>query len=473
MVERFKQHLKETGLILDEGPILVGYSGGADSTALLVLLHESGVDCIAAHLHHGMRPEAQDELNRCEAFAATLGIPFVSGRADIPAMSRNLKIGIEEAGRHARMTFFNQSALQTGCKLVATGHTQDDLVETVLMNLARGSGLTGLSGIRPLNDGLLRPLLPFTRQETRDFCIGRGLWFHDDPGNIDESFTRVRIRRRLVPEFHAINPQFSLSVARMAQTVQEEDAFLDNMAAHLLEQCELPLNGQLKFLTQDVEACFNRQALASAPPALAKRAIRLAAGFFGAALDFDNTQVLWSSILEPGSKISVTSNNTAIEVGSDRVAFRSLAEFEPFRFPLTMPGVTESEVFGWMFTSQSIPPTDYERPPGSLEAVFDLGRAKGGLHFRAAQSGDEMIPLGSQAPRKVLDLMAKAKLTSAARRRLPIICDMAGPIWIPGVRLADRVRVGEGTTRAISVRFGPLEWPEGHNDRNATPDSHV
>lgn len=403
-----------------------------------------------------MRPEADGELDQCAAFADSLGIPFLSGRADIPAMSEKLQIGVEEAGRHARRAFFQQSANQTGCSLIATGHTLDDHVETVLMNLGRGSGMSGLGGIRPLRDGFVRPLLPFTRDETRRFCEERGLWFHNDPGNFDESFTRVRVRNRIIPEFESINPKFKSAVSRMAETLADEDTFLQHMAANLMQAAEIPLNGNLSFLTNHVEACFDLRALADAPTVLARRGIRLAAAFIGGELGYDNTLAILDLIRQPESSGSVTTGQVVIEVSKNRLMIRNLQDSEPFRFPLTVPGVTESEIFGWKFTTLATPPNDYQREPGSLDVVIDIGAAKGGLYFRSAQPGDEMVPLGGNSPRKVSDLLAKSKLTSAARRRLPIIYDMAGPIWIPGCRMADRVRVTDKTVRAILVRFGPL-----------------
>lgn len=371
-------------------------------------------------------------------------------------MSQRLRIGVEEAGRHARRAFLEQSAGQTGCALIATGHTQDDHVETIFMNLGRGAGMAGLGGIRPLRDGFVRPLLPFTRDETRRFCEGRGLWFHDDPGNFDESFTRVRVRKRIIPEFEAFNPKFKAAVSRMAETLAEEDAFLQHMAANLMQAAEVPLNGSLSFLTDQIEACFDRQALADAPSVLARRGIRLAAAFIGGELGYEYTLAVHNSIRQPGSCISVTAGQAVIEVSQSRLMVRNIQEVEPFRFPLTVPGVTESEVFGWKFTTLPAPTDGFQREPGSLDAVIDMGAAKGGLYFRSAQPGDQMVPLGGDSPRKVSDLLAKSKLTSAARRRLPIIYDMAGPIWIPGCRMADRVRVTDETVRAISVRFGPL-----------------
>ncbi|MFM9873971.1 MAG: tRNA lysidine(34) synthetase TilS [Fimbriimonadaceae bacterium] len=457
MLARLKSHLEKTQLIPPGISVLVGYSGGADSTALLHLLHSLKFDCVAAHLHHGMRPEGDDELQKCSEFAEALGIPFISGRADVPGLSEKLKVGIEEAGRHARLNFFRQSAYQTNCQLIATGHTQDDHVETILMHMIRGSGPAGLIGIHSSRDSIIRPLLPFTRAETRAYCEANNLWFHDDPGNFNENFTRVRLRHRLIPEFETINPNFRTAITRLAETTESEDQFLNHLAANLLQQSEIPLNGNLQFLTQDVEACFSTTSLANSPEVLIRRAIRLATSFIGGELDYEQTLHI-VNLIQHQTQGSITTEKTpiVIEISANEVHIRSLAQEEPFRFPLTIPGETESEIFGWKFTAQSTSPSDYHRDPNSLNVVFDQAKTQGGLHFRAAQPGDQIIPFGESSPRKVTDLLSSAKLTSTARRRLPIICDMIGPIWIPGVRLNERVRISPDTNKALRVQFESL-----------------
>ena len=457
MIEEFKANLAKSQLIPPGASVLVGYSGGPDSTCLLHLLHLAGIDCVAAHLHHGMRAEADDELAKCTQFAESLEIPFVSGRADVPGISEKLKVGIEEAGRHARITFFRQSAYQTNCQLIATGHTKDDHAETILMHILRGSGLSGLAGIHASREGIIRPLLSFSRAQTRAYCEANNLWFHDDPGNFQEDFTRVRLRRRIIPELETINPSFQTALIRLGETVETEDTFLNHQAANLLQQAEIPLNGNLQFLTQDIEACFSRPQLANSPEPLIRRGIRLATQFIGGELTYDQTLHI-TQLIHTGESGSITTEktNVVIEVDSDQVHIRSLDQEEPFRFPLTIPGETDSEIFGWKFTAQSTSPTDYKREPNSLDVVIDPSKTQGGLHFRATQPGDEMIPFGESTPRKINDLLAKAKLTSAARRRLPIIFDMIGPVWIPGIRLAERVRVTESTNRALLIQFEPL-----------------
>jgi tRNA(Ile)-lysidine synthase len=457
MLDRFRRHLNTSGLIPEGAKVLVGYSGGADSTCLLHMLKEVGVDAVAAHLHHGQREEAETEMRLCEAFAETLDIPFVSGRADVPRMASELGMSLEEAGREARYGFFRQAAYQLGCDLIATAHTRSDHVETMLLNATRGTGLTGLAGIPERRDEIVRPILIFSREQTRAYCEERGFWFHEDPANSDLSFSRARIRHRVLPELRAINPAADAALMRLAGLVQEEDRFLNGMAAAALEQSEIPLNGDLKFLTEDVEVSFDRARLEGLPPVLFRRAVRLAVEALGATLDHDQTVILLSGVAsqERGS-VTADGGEVVVEWTPESVGARRLQPTQPFRYGLTVPGETISDEFGWKFTA-------YEEafagdPPmrASLSTGMDRAKTKGTLYFRTASAGDSMRPLGFGGTRKLSDLLSESGLTQAARSRLPIVCDLIGPIWAPGVCLDERVRPFDETKTVLRVRFERL-----------------
>jgi tRNA(Ile)-lysidine synthase len=457
MTERFREHLRASGLIPEGSSVLLGYSGGADSTCLLHLLHGSGIDVIAAHLHHGQRPEADEELARCESLCKGIKIPFVSGRSDVPRIAREMNIGLEEAGRHARYEFFEQCRFRTDADLVATAHTLDDHVETVLLNLARGTGLHGLAGIAESRGHVVRPLLPFSRAETRRFCHERALWFHDDPANEDVGFSRVRMRKNVVTQLEKIHPAAKEAIARLARTVAEEDRFLDGMAAAALEQCETPLNGKLHFLSKDCEAAFDSTALLSLPRVLLARAVRLATGAVGASFDHHQTASAIDGIAGQ-DKGAVTADGGHVVLEWDRrtVLVRNLAVDAPYRFPLTCPGETASDVFGWKLTAQTTGPGEFLREPGSLDVVIDAGAVKGPLYFRSYQHGDSLRPLGLDGTKTVGEVMSGMGLTEAARRRLPILCDLVGPVWVPGGCIEDRVKVTPQTQGCIRLSFGPI-----------------
>jgi tRNA(Ile)-lysidine synthase len=456
LFDRFSLHLQESGLISPSAKVLVGYSGGADSTCLLHLLSRLGGQVVAAHLHHGQRPEAETELVLCQAFAEGLGVGFAAGRADVPMIAKQRKIGIEEAGREARYSFFRQAAAQFDCDLIATAHTRNDHVETVILHLTRGSGLTGLAGIPAKRQELVRPLLPFSREETRAYCAQHGLWTHDDPANGDLAFSRVRIRNVVLPELRKLNPAVDEAIERLAGMASEADGFLNSSAAALLEHAEVPLNGELRFLTDRVEATFNAAALRRVAPILVRTAIRLAAHSIGGAATFAQAELAAAGILagESGSQ-TLEGGSIAIEWSADSMTVRELQPPEPFRYPLTVPGETISEVFGWQFQAWREPGPESEPVRASLAAELDAAKIKGPLYFRSLEPGDKMAPLGFDHERKLSDLLGELKLTPAARRLIPIVCDMTGPVWVPGVCVHERTRPNGGPV--IKLRFGPFD----------------
>ena len=454
MIRRFQDHLRSTSLIPKGAKLLVGYSGGADSTCLLHLLHLCGRDVVAGHLHHGQRREADEEMRRCREFAESIGIPFASGQADVPLIASQMKVGLEEAGRHARYEFFRRAAAELGCDIIATAHTLDDDIETVLLNIVRGCGLGGLAGIPARRAKIVRPMLEFSRMETRAYCAEHGLWFHDDPANDDISFARARIRQRVVPEIEAINPSVRQAILRLSSLASEEDSFLDAAAAAALEQCEIEMNGPLRFLTLDREVWLERGKLAHLPVVLLRRAIRLTSHVLGAELDHDQTRAIVEGLRSTQSgSITAEFGRVVVEWKPSTVSVRSL-DVPPFlKEPLSMAG--EVHGAGWKMTAENVDPANYQRSRGSLEVVIDADSIRGGLELRRGEHGAEMRPLNMDGKKKLADILADGKLTEAARRTLPVVCDSEGPVWVPSIALADRVKISERTRRATLLRFGP------------------
>jgi len=458
MLERFRRHLADSALVPEGSRVLVGYSGGGDSTALLSLLGDSGIDVVAAHLHHGQRQEADLELEKCQEFAESLDIPFVSGKANVPLMSAELGIGLEEAGRKARYGFFQEASFRLDCGLIATAHTQTDQIETILLNVIRGTGLHGLGGIPARRDNIVRPLLPFSREETRSYCDAKCFWTHDDPANTDLDFSRARVRHRILNEMKLINSGFEAAVLRLSDIATEEDRFLSGMAAAALEQCEIQLNGDLRFLTEDAEIRLERSKFSHMPPVLIKRGLRLASEALGSPLNFDQTNIAMAGVVEGGrGSVSAEGGEVAIEWSERYIEVRRIQSPIPFRYPITIPGETISDDFGWQFTAFEAEKEESPQQRASLETALDLGAIRGPIYFRNMQSGDSMQPLGFPGRRKLADILSDAKLTQAARLRLPIVCDMVGPIWAPGVCLDERAGLNTSSSKVIRVRFSPLK----------------
>jgi tRNA(Ile)-lysidine synthase len=453
MLERFLTHVRTRGLLNPDRPTLVGYSGGPDSTCLLHLLHRGGFDVIAAHLHHGQREEADKELSMCQAFCDELGVPFLAGRADVPKIASTFKVGLEEAGRMARYQFFESAVVASRADCIATAHTADDHAETMLLNMTRGSGLAGLGGIPERRANIVRPLLLFSREETRAYCEEHGLWTHDDPANFETEFSRVRVRLEVMPALRKINEDVLGAFGRLSEVASAEDEFLDGMAAAALEKSEIAINGKLGFLTRDNEIVFDLGVLCHLPPVLLRRAARLAVSAVGGSLDHRQTEAFISGSGGNGA-VTCEGGEVCLEWGDGQLCSRNIARVPGFRAGLTMPGETISDDLGWILSAEEAAMPSGAVSRSSLVGYLNPARLKGDLYFRSWKQGDVMQPLGFSGRRKLSDLLAEANLTANARMRIPLVSDMIGILWIPGVCIDERCRAMPGE-KVVRVELRP------------------
>lgn len=267
-------------LPLSDAVAVVGVSGGADSVALLLALDELikanklNIRIVVAHLDHRLRKESGDDARWVKELATRLGHEASIKRVPVKSLARRSGDNLEQAARLARYKWFAEVAQKRGANPVLTAHTMDDQAETVLLNLVRGSGTDGMSGMEPvrlLNAAgkrmLARPLLTWAhRRETEGFCRARGIDFRHDEMNEDEVFARVRVRRQLLPMMRSFNPRITEALARTAELLRDDSRALDSAAQRLLE------------LSTDNSAKRHQlrtDLIADAPPALRRRALRL------------------------------------------------------------------------------------------------------------------------------------------------------------------------------------------------------
>lgn len=238
-VEKVRRIIEKHHMLEKGDRVVVGLSGGADSSALfeaLYLLKEQySLSLFAAHINHGIRGE---EADNDEAFAESLAkqrdIPFLCLKADVPAYAKEHRIGLEEAGRRIRYDYFESCA--KGGK-IATAHTLSDNAETVLLHLSRGAGTKGLCGIPPVRGNIIRPLIECSRDEVEAFCKKRSLDFVTDSTNLCDDYSRNFIRNNIMPLFKKLNPGFERAVSRSAAIAAGEQGFIERAAQKALSDC--------------------------------------------------------------------------------------------------------------------------------------------------------------------------------------------------------------------------------------------
>ncbi len=217
--------------IPDDAHLVLAVSGGADSMALLhgAARTTSGWHLTVAHLDHALRPDSAADATFVTDVAAALGLPAVVARTDVAALARAEGRSLEDAGREARYRFLAQVAGDDG--MIATAHTVDDVAETVLINLLRGSGLAGAAGIPARRGNVVRPLLTERRAALRDALGAAGIAYLHDPSNADPSFLRNRVRAEVLPVLESLRPGAVDALTRFAGLAADDDALLDALAA--------------------------------------------------------------------------------------------------------------------------------------------------------------------------------------------------------------------------------------------------
>jgi tRNA(Ile)-lysidine synthase len=219
-----------------DSAIILAVSGGPDSMALLhgaaqlVADGERDWRLSIAHLDHGLRAESGEDAAFVTAAAERLGLPVTIRRTDVAALARAEHRSLEDAGRSARYRFLEEVAAERGA-LIATAHTADDAVETVLLNLMRGSGITGARGIPARRGNVIRPLLGQRRATLRQALDAAGIAYRDDPSNRDPAYLRNRVRGELLPLMEELRPGAIGAITRFSETAADEDALLDSLAA--------------------------------------------------------------------------------------------------------------------------------------------------------------------------------------------------------------------------------------------------
>jgi tRNA(Ile)-lysidine synthase len=277
-------------LVERDTPLVVACSGGPDSLATLVAVaraRPSG-SVVAAHFDHRLRPapEVATERARVESVAGAVGAPMLSGRAQRIPTDRS-----EAAAREARYRWLARACVSTGAPACVTGHTLDDQAETVLLRLARGTGLRGAGGMEPLapwplavrgrSPLLVRPLLEITRGEIEAYLDALQLEASRDPSNDTLDYARNRVRQRVLPELRALNPRVARQIAAFANRAREDDAALDAWATAAFGDVAMGMAGGI---------ALDRLAVLGLPPAVASRVVRLASTALGLSIDGDGVE---------------------------------------------------------------------------------------------------------------------------------------------------------------------------------------
>ena len=447
--------------------IVVGVSGGVDSLALLHLLWQAlGAErLVVAHLHHGLRAEADADAQFVRETAVSWQIPVVIEKANVAQAAKKEGLSLEAAGRQLRYRFFAEQARRFGATAVAVAHHADDQAETVLLNLLRGSGTLGLRGMLPLGNvpgavdlPLLRPFLHIHRTELEAYCAKHGLQPCHDSSNDDTQFARNRIRHELLPLLKRYNPQINNRLQQLADINSADYAALAAQFEQIFPTIVSQRgDGWIKFH----RAAFKGLALAWQRIALRKVVQQLRP--LQTEIGFRTIEQARELILSGGSgseaalpgvlMMRVEATKVIFGAESDPLshAFPQVTAVSPQ--PLTIPG----ELLlagGWRITAVSQPNVSLKavRQNGDVwQAFVDVGAVEK-LWVRPFAPHERFQPLGLGGhSQPIQDLLGDRKVMREKRPLWPIVATTQHPVWIVGHRLDERVRVTNISRRIIHL----------------------
>lgn len=239
MRDKVLNTINKYNLINDGDRIVLGVSGGPDSIAMLNILNDirndknlhMNFDIIVAHVNHMIREEAIDDQRFVENFCKKIGVSFYAKSIDVQKIANNKKIGTEEAGRNARYEFFDEILEKENANKIAIAHNKNDKIETIIMNMLRGSGIAGLKGIEPIkNNKYIRPLIECERFEIEEYCAKNGIEPRIDKTNFENVYTRNKVRNIVIPFIkQEFNPNIIQTMDRLSDLVKEEDEYLEKL----------------------------------------------------------------------------------------------------------------------------------------------------------------------------------------------------------------------------------------------------
>lgn len=413
--------------------MVVGCSGGADSTALLALAARAGLRPTAVHVDHCARAGSAGEADVVASFAAALGTGFRAERAPTRPGP-----GFEARARAGRYQALERARRAVGATAVLVGHSRDDQAETVLLNLLRGGAITGLAGIPLRRDRIARPLLGVSRTDLTGLCARLGLQPLSDPMNADAAHRRVWLRREVLPALEAgAGRDLRALLARQAAIARAESDFLDGLAAEALA---------------GLGGAPAAEALAALPDALARRAVRLwlgapppPAGHVDAVLDVARGRR--RAVDLPGGTRIVRAGGRLQR--TERAARSPDGAAGPV--PVDLPGsVCGLGVRLETWVERSLP---VRWPDGRWTAVADADRAGAHAVLRTGRPGERFVPLGLRGHKSLTEALAEAGVPPEDRAHHPVLATGSGPegeiLWVLGYRIADRARVSASTRRFL------------------------
>lgn len=437
LASRIEAYITREKLLVPGCRVVVGLSGGADSVALLAILSRLGYDCVACHCNFMLRgEESVRDRNHAQRIARELHATFVETTFDTTAYAQAQGISIEMAARELRYAWFEQMRAEYHAQAIAVAHHRDDNTETVLLNLTRGTGLAGLTGMSPRNGHIVRPLLCASRDEIVEYLAHEQLDYVTDSTNLEAIYTRNKLRLEVIPMLREINPSFDNSMERTIGYLQGSEKFY---RACIEEWKHRTCRQEGDNVHIDLVQLHH----SPAPATLLFEIV--------SPLGFNATQI------EAMTTVGLPSGRQYLSPTHRAISHRDELVITP------ATETTESDIValwheGECLTQHNIalsyhPAEEYQIARDSNIACFDLDKVKFPLTLRHWRQGDTFVPFGMRGRKKVSDYFNDHKYSLIEKEQALLLCDSEKILWIVGQRPCNDARITKHTTQVIELKL--------------------
>lgn len=446
--EKVADYVKEHELVQAGDNVIVALSGGADSVALLHVLVSLSVNCVALHCNFGLRGTESDRdegfvRNLCDS----LGVVLKVKGFDVPAYEQKYKVSTEMACRELRYEWFEQEREAMGAKYIAVAHHHDDNVETLFLNMLRGSGIQGLSGIKQKNGNIIRPLLCVTRKEVENYLDACGLSYVVDSTNLENDFKRNKIRNILIPTFKQLFPNFETGIARTLKNLQG----CADLYRYLVEQ--------LKLKCVDLS---DKSVIKVSLKHLKEIEGGIETAFFEIMKDYGFNSDQTNDMFNVASQRSNVgkkyfSKEYEAVIGRDEIEIFPLKEDEIVEAIIKLDELLESGADDGLFSvvlkekekgSKTLDGVDGKRAIALNTSILNDNPI---LKLRKWQKGDVIHPYGMKGSKLVSDIFVDNKLTESQKRKIKVLAIDNEVLWVLGVRASSKYSVNINDSNYIRL----------------------
>ncbi|MDR2041028.1 MAG: tRNA lysidine(34) synthetase TilS [Tannerella sp.] len=437
MISSIRAYIVKYQLLQPDDRVIVGVSGGADSVALLHVLTRAGYACLVAHCNFHLRgAESVRDEQFVAQLAASLHLPFYKTDFDTAGYAARKGISVEMAARELRYRWFEELRNTHLAQAIAVAHHRDDSVETVLLNLIRGTGIRGLCGIRPKNGYLIRPFLPLSRRDILQWLSRQQLAYQTDSSNLSDEYTRNFIRLRLLPLMEELNPSVRDAVTRTARHLSG----IESLYGDWIEK-------ERERIMPDAEHIHIYKLMHSPAPQVILYELIRPHGFTRAL-----SESLFESLQgEPGKVFYAP--NASCRIIKDR-DFLIIAPCPAKEERVYTIGADDSLTQPVRLSTQKKAIDDcFEIEKNPSVASFDFDKLTFPLTLRTWREGDWFIPFGMRGRKKLSDYFTDRKFSLVRKERTWVLCSGKDLIWIAGERMDNRYRIESSTKFALIVNF--------------------